>query len=430
MASEEELRKINVRSPYFVNVTKPVSDGGVESDDTGGGEEPFEEPTEPVVETTTISCGDTRNIGFGIGIHRYEFSTLGKQIGDYDINFSGIKMPFYAKIGIKGNMPSEYTFMVGHYGVESNWLSAVGTPVPSSTTISSHPDGNDQTITYTSTQSDIDTYGETVLLETFHPIVNIENIQFVVDCPNAVVSLAEDSGQHSVFIMTIGRGVIPDEHLSSVTNKFNGQDADWLTFPDRSEYKSFVFANYTPALEPVVKDSAKHLNSIDLVNWDDARHTVVYRPSSDLNRYTNTIEFKQRIGDSNQFNGAYKIWISRHRIEIVTDATRTNDEAFATYRNIPVGQVNVQLVSRLNQEGMLLDGLGERIYYSGFDSSQTFNINFKGTDEGTIPLEINHLVRSSLKIKSFDRFGNILNDREFSLDATDDDQNISIYNEN
>ena len=139
MASEEELRKINVRSPYFVNVTKPVSEGGVESDDTGGGEEPFEEPTEPVVETTTISCGDTRNIGFGIGIHRYEFSTLGKQIGDYDINFSGIKMPFYAKIGIKGNMPSEYTFMVGHSGFDGNWLDAVGTPVPSSTTISSHP---------------------------------------------------------------------------------------------------------------------------------------------------------------------------------------------------------------------------------------------------------------------------------------------------
>ncbi|HAV25359.1 MAG TPA: hypothetical protein DCX01_04195 [Bacteroidetes bacterium] len=430
MASEEELRKINVRSPYFVNVTKPVSDGGVESDDTGGGEEPFEEPTEPTVTTTTISCGDTRNIGVQTGIYRYEISTVGKQIGDYNIDFTGITVPFYAKIGIKGNMPADYTFMAGWINSDTVWLNSVGTPTPSSTTIATNPDGNDQTITYTSTQSDIDTYGETVVLEIFHPIIHLASVNFAVDCPNAVVSLAEDSGQHSVFIMTIGRGTIPDEHLSSVTNKFNGQDADWLTFPDRSEYKSFVFGNYTPALEPVVKDYAKHLNSIDLVNWDDARHTVVYRPSSDLNRYTNTIEFKQRIGDSNQFNGAYKIWISRHRIETVTDATRTNDEAFATYRNIPVGQVNVQLVSRLNQEGMLLDGLGERIYYSGFDSSQTFNINFKGTDEGPTTLEINHLVRSSLKIKSFDRFGNILNDREFSLDATDDDQNISIYNEN
>ena len=380
MASEEELRKINVRSPYFVNVTKPVSDGGVESDDTGGGEEPFTEPTEPVVETTTLNCGDTRNIGFGVGIHRYEFSTLGKQIGDYDINFSSIKTPFYAKVGIKGNMPSQYTFMVGHSGYDSPWLNAVGTPVPSSTTISSHPDGNDQTITYTSTQSDIDTYGETVLLETFHPTINIENIQFVVDCPNAVVSATEAAGQQSVLIMSIINMNVDVSFDSPIPNKFNGVAADWLTIPEIGTMKSYVFGVHTPDLAPFDLNT-KHIIDADTLFWNDSDHTVVYRPSNSLNKITNVIEMNQRSGDNNS-QGTYSLSFSTHKINLFTGSGRSNDEAFVTAASEGYPDVTINDVSRLGVEqwgrpSLLITNT------MGYETQQTFTVNQLGITESS-----------------------------------------------
>lgn len=419
MASEEELRKINVRSPYFVNVTKPVSDGGVESDDTGGGEEPFEEPTEPVVETTTISCGDTRNIGFGIGIHRYEFSTLGKQIGDYDINFSGIKMPFYAKVGIKGNMPSEYTFMVGHSSFDGNWLDAVGTPVPSSTTISSHPDGNDQTITYTSTQSDIDTYGETVLLETFHPVINIENIQFVLDCPNAVVSLAEDSGQQSVFILTIKNDTVLPEYLTgAATNKLNDEDAPWLTFPDVGKTKSYVFGVHSPDLAPFFLNT-KHLGDRKLPVWNSPDHTVVYRPADSLFKLQNVVELHQKTGN-NFGQSRYSVFMSTHRIELFTGSGRNNDEAFITRAglgNVVIGDINAVSILTLDTgySGISQSKYGFEVSPFGNSCTQTIIANMSNTSESVYSLDTNHIKDGSLKILGLFENGTSIQDQTFEL---------------
>jgi len=427
MASEEELRKINVRSPYFVNVTKPVSLGGVEPEepvdpidggDTGGGEEPFVEPTEPTVTTTTISCGDTRNIGFGVGINRYEFSTIGKQIGDYDINFSNIKVPFYAKIGIKGNMPSEYTFMVGHSGYDSNWLDAVGTPVPSSTTISSHPDGNDQTITYTSTQSDIDTYGETVLLEVFHPVINIENIQFTVDCPNAVVSVTEDSGQGSVFIMTIyNRSIDPYKDLA-IPNKLNGVDASWLVLPEKGETTSYVFGIHNPDLQPFYLNQ-KHLDNVNVPLWNDQlKHNVVYRPANSINQKTNVFEFNQQTTNLTGFSfaGAYYIDFSTHRLENWTGDTRVNDKAFITLnadRHTVNGNINY--VSRTglqdaNKAGSFPSTIGALI------NKQTFTINRRGTDDLTFN-NTNYLESGTVKLEAFNFYSIQTMNQSFALGA-------------
>ncbi len=443
MASEEELKKINVRSPYFINVTKAVSLGGEEppepietgddsdgSGDTGGGEEPFVEPTEPTVTTYTLDCGGTKVIGVVVGIQRYEIPISGKQIGDYDVDFSKITVPFYAKIGLEGNMPASYTFMAGWVNSNDTWLDAVGTSTPSYTTIASHPNGNSQTLTYTSTQSDIDTYGEKLVLELFFPIFNLDSsTRFTLNCAADEVIATEDSGQSSVFVMTIGSGHTGPEVLSGVVNQLNGVDASWLTFPDKYKFKTFVFGDYTPNLEPVIKEYAKHLNSAELVDWDDSRHTVVYRPASDINLTQNVIKLKQR-SLSNSGNSVYKIWFSKHTIETVTDATRTNDEAFTTYRNIPSGGGNINLVSRLFQEGLNHTlGQGQWVYWSGFESEQIFTINTTGTAESDLTLETNHLTNSTMRIKSVDNAGREQNNRVFNLVPAIDDQYITLYSE-
>jgi len=398
MASEEELRKINVRSPYFVNVAKPISDGGVESDDTGGGEEPFTEPTDPVVETTTLSCGDTRNIGVTIGVHRYEISTVGKQIGDYDIDFTKITVPFYAKIGIKGNMPSTYTFMQGWINHDQVWLNAVGTATPSSTTIATNPSGNDQTITYTSTQSDIDTYGETVLLELFYPVLHLGSVDFTANCPNAVVSATEAAGQQSVLIMSIINMNVDVSFDSPIPNKFNGVAADWLTMPEIGTMKSYVFGVHTPNLAPFDLNT-KHVTDADTLFWNDSDHTVVYRPSNSLNKITNVIEMNQRSGD-NDSQGTYSLSFSTHRIELFTGSGRSNDEAFVTYASNPLN-TTINDVSRLSVQ---LWGRPDIMVMNtkGYETQQTFTVNQLGITESSTAT--NYLDSGTTLLKRFDLY--------------------------
>jgi len=396
MASEEELRKINVRSPYFVNVTKPVSEGGVEDDDTGGGEEPFVEPTEPTITTITMSCGDTRNIGVQTGIYRYEISTVGKQIGDYNIDFTGITVPFYAKIGIKGNMPADYTFMAGWINSDNDWLNSVGTPTPSSTTIATNPDGNDQTITYTSTQSDIDTYGETVVLEIFHPIIHLASVNFAVDCPNAVVSVAEDSGQNVVVIMSIYNNNVDPSYDAAIPNKLNGVDADWLTLPEQGTAVSYVFGVYTPDLAPFYLNT-KHVEERNLPVWNSPNHTVVYRPADSLNNDTNVFEMNQFTGQDNTYNGNYEVNFSSHTIELFTGDTRVNDEAFITKAVGTFVIGDKSLVSRLGIDGSsagapLISNLNNST------NKQTFTVNRLGT---VAPNQFNHLESGSLTLNQY-----------------------------
>ena len=60
-----ELKKINVRSPYYISVAKPVSEGGE-------GSEPDTDPTETLVLSRDTSCGATEQIGVDVGTRKYK----------------------------------------------------------------------------------------------------------------------------------------------------------------------------------------------------------------------------------------------------------------------------------------------------------------------------------------------------------------------
>lgn len=412
MASEEELKKINVRSPYFINVTKAVSLGGEEGGDTGGGEEPDVEPTEPEVTTVALSCGDTRTAGVSVGVFRYEISTAGKQIGDYDIDFSSITIPFYAKVGIKGDMPASYTFMAGWVNSDGVWENAVGSPPPSSTTIVSHPDGNSQTLTYTSTQSDIDTYGETVLVELFFPIINLSFMQFTIGCPAEIAAVAEDSGQNHVMVMTIYNESVNTSHDTSLSNKLNGVDASWLTMPETGAAKTYVFGVHTPDLAPFLP-GVKHILNRNTPFWDAANHTIVYRPADSINQNTNEFEINLSGGEDFSHNGSYEVNISTHRLETFTGFGRVADEAMATY-NEPWNIGDITQVSRLGIQGFSKAGpiIGSS---STFRAKHTFTVNRRGTpDTQDNP---NYLESGAFRIEGFLSNGLQAQDQTYNLEA-------------
>lgn len=188
-----KLKKINVRSPYYITVDD-LRDADVA-------------PTEPVDREFETSCGDTVSVGVDVGVRKYNISLTGKQLGDYTVTFSNIKIPIKYRIGYADNMPSYSTAGLDNYA--DQWLEATGES-PTLTDSSGNINGVSAIATYTSTQSDIDTYGETIRLEILQPIVT-ENYSFVSSCPaNAVDQAPSVTG----IITTIAVDVVnvePDD---------------------------------------------------------------------------------------------------------------------------------------------------------------------------------------------------------------------------
>lgn len=168
-----KLKKINVRSPYYISVEKPVSEGGE-------GDDPDVVPTEPLTRSFDTTCGATVSVGTDVGVVKYNLSSDNKQLGDYSITFSNIKVPIKYRIGHANNMPSYSTAGLDTYA--TIWNTATGES-PTLSSASANPNGVSATATYTSTQSDIDTYGSIITLEIQQPIIVDEGYSFTSSCP-------------------------------------------------------------------------------------------------------------------------------------------------------------------------------------------------------------------------------------------------------
>ncbi len=235
------LIKINVRSPYYITVEKPVSQGGE-------GEEPDVDVTEPVNQEFTLTCGSTKQIGVDVGTKIFKISTTGKQLGDYSISFSDIKTPIKYRIGHSANMPSFATAGLDIYAAE--WTSATGeSPTLTSTTYDANGVvGTTATTTYTSTQSDIDLYGEEIQLEIQQPIIT-EDYEFSLSCPDNALDVTPVSAGKVVIISLInnrrnplghqwGNIVLNGQYLTEFTNIFVNQT------------QRYVLSDASPAIEP------------------------------------------------------------------------------------------------------------------------------------------------------------------------------------
>lgn len=306
----DNIRKINVRSPYYINVTKPVSEGGE-------GDEPDVEPTEPITTLTYLDCGTSKSVGVDIGTHTYEFSALQRELGDYTITLSNIKVPIKYRIGIRGNMPQSFTTSGGWSTYESRWENATGESVTLSDSASA-PNGVTETVTYTSTQSDIDTYGTVINLEIQQPIETVTGYSVGLSCPPEESSSAVDFGTNVVVIHLYNAG-----NADSVVNPpnrshtFNGQDADWLVVPPPNQYATYIFADhFANDLTPPFSDMELYRNYNGLnIPFDSPNNDVTYRPASDLYKVRNSFEFNFETGNDFGNMSPIEVFISTHRIE-------------------------------------------------------------------------------------------------------------------
>jgi len=227
-----KLKKINVRSPYYITVDN-VQEATVD-------------PTEPVNQEATLTCGSTIQVGVDVGTKIFKIDTTGRELGDYTITFAGIKTPIKFRIGHASNMPSFTTAGLDIYAAE--WNTATGES-PTLSDFGANPNGVSSTTTYTSIQSDIDTYGEEIQLEIFQPIIT-EDYSFSLSCP----ALAEDdvpvdNGFAIVisFVKNYGLFSYADANTLSVNgNTFGGLPTGTIQDTDR-----YVMSDQTPKLYPL-----------------------------------------------------------------------------------------------------------------------------------------------------------------------------------
>ena len=148
-----DIKKINVRSPYYISVSKD------ETADTA--------ITEPQVSTETLVCGGTASAGISVGTRKFNIDISDRIIGDFTVTISGVRVPIRYRLGYAANMPSFAT--IGLDDHQEAWTSATGetTGLASSAL---NPNGASVDAVYTSTQSDIDTYGTTIQLEIQQPL--------------------------------------------------------------------------------------------------------------------------------------------------------------------------------------------------------------------------------------------------------------------
>lgn len=397
MSGIDKIYKLNVRSPYFINVTNESEkeQADIEVD-----------PVEPVSTLTSIECGGFKAVGVDVGTHKYEFSVLTRELGTYTITFTGLKIPIKYRMGIRGNMPASFTTSGGWSTYETQWEAATGDSVtltdPSSAAL-----GVTETVTYTSTQSDIDTYGTMLELEIQQPIPTTLGYVIGLTCPALKTISTVTFGSKVLILHIYNNGVgASTANPSNRDHKLNGSAASWLTMPDIGRYKTYVFADhFSNDLTPTVPSLQLYRNyQGHTISFDSVLNDVVYRPCTDLNPSQNTFEFNIETGGDFASISGFDIFISTHQIEDTIIGQVTN-------KTFMVSEWSTQNLSNIAQAQVKTPGTGNHIRY-------TFQVD---RNETVSSLSDDHLTAVSFRYESFFQNNqNVLSDQSWLLDVMAD----------
>ena len=215
----EDVRKLNVRSPYFVEVVDEYL-GGVTPPD------PEPDPEIPDVTAGLLPCSSIFYISNTVGIIRFKLDTTDKEIGLYDFTISNVKVPVKYRTYIEGDttLPAYTTIGLDVYAEE--WLRVTGDNASSLSAELSNPDGVTQSFTFTTSATDV---SKNIIIEIFAPIPTANNMSIQSDScqpstdaelPSATDFVTVISvSVHSVYNMFVNGATVP---TSDITVKLNG----------------------------------------------------------------------------------------------------------------------------------------------------------------------------------------------------------------
>jgi len=310
----DDIRKINVRSPYYITVEDEFEpDVPIPPDP--------EPPTEPVVNVLDLACGDSINYAAAVGVKKIRISTANRQYGDYTVTFSNITIPIKYRIYNEGTATGAYTTKgLSQYADE--WLQETGEVL--SGTAGTTP----ISATLTHTTNSGNNNGEDLILEILAPMPISGTIVEITSCASEVVAPPPSTSGYVTVItlynianLTQWVSGFPQQvsSTSAVTIKLNDVN---ITLPSAKVNGgvriicSDVSPDWIvdPTTLPYIGNKINPSNLPVWANWtysasgNDGQMTTVYVDESALTSSLNKLEIRTQADHQAQ----YKMLIASH----------------------------------------------------------------------------------------------------------------------
>ena len=269
--AKKEIKKINVRSPYFITVSK---EGAADTD-----------ATDTQTREIAISCGDTRNVGATSGTQVYTLDVSDRVAGDITISLSNVRVPIRYQFGQPDSLPSKATIGLDIYSFA--WEDATGSSTGLSSTLA-NPNGVSVDVIYTLTQGDIDAGNTTLHFVVDQPLITTD-YSFDVACTNIANDDAADTAGFVTIISFTNEGDNPRG-----TFTLNGTA---LTDPIRNatgvtyETTRYVMSDISPNIEPAGGTDVNSTNNRLFFNPNQATPDNGIFKAVVANTYSNTVNY-------------------------------------------------------------------------------------------------------------------------------------------
>ena len=296
------IKKINVRSPFYIEVKKDPDDAPVE--------------VVPTDLTTAISCGQTVVVGEDVGIRKYTINQDART-GDHTLNISNVTAP--VKFSGTWDGTTVTTKYIGQEAYRQEMLDAGILAADLDLTDSTDPISDTLVVDKTTATPAL------IEFKAESPIIH-QGYEFDLACPDAIADV----------VPTTSNSVV----IFSAYNEYQGMDCTvtmngtTLSTPsggyvganfNKTVYVRHVFSDYTPSLEP---DSSYNrvffrgsfAQDTGFKGFDQTHNTVnpvqvTYHPETVLNGGVNVLI----IEGGNSYSGNIKFKVSKHPVYYDTD---------------------------------------------------------------------------------------------------------------
>ena len=310
------IKKINVRSPFYIEVKKaptPVTPPADPQDP----EEPQEDPTEvtPTDLTTAMACGDTVVVGQDVGIRKYTVDQ-DERTGNHTLSISGVTAPVKFTATWNGN--TETTKYIGQEVYRQEMLNAGILDADLDLTNSTDPVSDSLVINKTAaTPSAIEFKAESAII---HNGFNIS-----LACPAALPDASPVSSEAVIVISSFdsqSAGFQMSMSLNGTTLETPRNALNYAGVLSQKVNVRHVFSDVSPSLEPELSTKFLHernhltyrnnytrrFNNERANSVDNNPAKVYYKSQSVLSTGINTLVLE---GNGSNFDSLPAVIISR-----------------------------------------------------------------------------------------------------------------------
>jgi len=318
------IKKINVRSPFYINVGNAYEIPVVEPDPLDPDPiDPVEDdiivppdpvdPVDPIISTYPISCGVNYDTGSTSGIRRYRVNLAGREYGDVSVNITNIIVPMKMRIYNQGATAGAYQTK-GQDSYAPQWLAATG---EDATDLTSAVGGVfpaiNNTLVYTYNTAESSVYGDYLIVELSMPIT-VSNPKVEVSCLAEIGAVADPE---YVYTMTI-------EHrnfnsLEQVIVKVNDVAYDLNSNKAEGDGIRLVWDNVAPLVAPETNyfpypqtNNAYRKSHLD---WDYTKMNITHLAESEYRQLGQSVTIDTSLGE-----GLFDLAIRMEKRPVVTIA--------------------------------------------------------------------------------------------------------------